>query len=136
MLASATFATVFAIFNLGDGEIILVLLLILLGFGAKKFPDLGKGLGQGLFEFWKTGRRMGQELDEQAHDAGASLGGIYGKPAAQALTPDNQVSELYDPAAFHKPESGRSLARGWCRRLHKLLLSFWNRLCSRIFRIL
>ena len=42
-----------------------------------------------------------------ASDAGRSVGGIYGKAAAQALTPDNQVAELYDPAVLGKEQSRR-----------------------------
>jgi hypothetical protein len=46
--------------------------------------------------------RTAQSNRESASfDAGESLGGIFGKPAAEALTPDNQTAELYDPAAFH-----------------------------------
>ena len=41
-------------------------------------------------------------LYEEAGEAGRSLGGIYGKPAAQALTPDNQVAELYEPGVLEE----------------------------------
>ncbi len=41
-------------------------------------------------------------MDEEASDAGRSVGGIYGKSAAQALTPDNQVAELYNPAVLEE----------------------------------
>ena len=40
-----------AIFNLGGGEIILILAIVLILFGAKKLPELAKGLGQGIKEF-------------------------------------------------------------------------------------
>ena len=40
-----------AIFNLGGGEIILILALVLILFGAKKLPELARGLGQGIREF-------------------------------------------------------------------------------------
>ena len=43
-----------AIFNLGGGEIILILALVLILFGAKKLPELAKGLGQGIKEFKKV----------------------------------------------------------------------------------
>ena len=43
-----------AIFNLGGGEIILILAIILILFGAKKLPELAKGLGQGIKEFKKA----------------------------------------------------------------------------------
>ena len=40
--------------NLGAGEIILILLVILLLFGAKKIPELAQGLGKGMKEFKKS----------------------------------------------------------------------------------
>jgi len=40
-----------AIFNLGGGEIILILAIVLILFGAKKLPELARGLGQGIKEF-------------------------------------------------------------------------------------
>jgi sec-independent protein translocase protein TatA len=40
-----------AIFNLGSGEIILILAIVLILFGAKKLPELARGLGQGIKEF-------------------------------------------------------------------------------------
>ena len=39
--------------NLGATEIILIVLVILLLFGAKKIPELVKGLGKGMTEFKK-----------------------------------------------------------------------------------
>lgn len=40
--------------SLGPLEIILILVLLLLLFGAKKIPELMKGVGQGMKEFKKT----------------------------------------------------------------------------------
>jgi len=45
---------VLAIFNLGGGEIILILAIVLILFGAKKLPELARGLGQGIKEFKKA----------------------------------------------------------------------------------
>jgi len=42
---------VYAIFNLGPMEMVLVVLVILLLFGAKRLPGLAKGLGQVIREF-------------------------------------------------------------------------------------
>ena len=42
------------LFNLGGGEIILILAIVLVLFGAKKLPELAKGLGQGIKEFKKA----------------------------------------------------------------------------------
>ncbi|MBI5396057.1 MAG: twin-arginine translocase TatA/TatE family subunit [Verrucomicrobia bacterium] len=48
----------FAVWDLGMGQIILILLVVLLLFGAKKLPELAKGLGQGIKEFKKSSRDM------------------------------------------------------------------------------
>jgi len=131
MLAVVENGLILAFFNLGGGEIILILALVLILFGAKTFPDLRRGLGQGLFQFRKSSREIADAMDDEASKAGRSLGGIYGKPAAQALTPDNQVAELYDPALLQderEPRKSRSGVTGplsqlrrWVRRLRKRL---------------
>jgi sec-independent protein translocase protein TatA len=48
--------TMFALFGLGGWEMILILAVVLLLFGARKLPDLAKGLGQGIKEFKKAVR--------------------------------------------------------------------------------
>jgi len=109
----------FGLFNLGGGEIILILALVPILVGAKKLPDLAKGLGQGFFQFPKA-------IDDESSEAGRSLGGIYGKPATEALTHDNQVAELYDPAVLEKDPHNRcnvqrSFLRRFMMRLRRLL---------------
>jgi sec-independent protein translocase protein TatA len=51
--------------NIGATEIILVLLLVLVLFGAKKIPDLAQGLGKGIREFKKATR----EIEDGIHEA-------------------------------------------------------------------
>jgi sec-independent protein translocase protein TatA len=51
-----------AIFNLGGGEIILILAVVLILFGAKKLPELAKGLGQGIKEFKKATVNGSEEM--------------------------------------------------------------------------
>ena len=41
---------------LGGWEIVLILAVVIILFGAKKLPELAKGLGQGLREFKRTSR--------------------------------------------------------------------------------
>ena len=55
----------FGLFNLGGGEIILILALVLILFGAKKLPELAKGLGTGIKEFKKATR----EVTDEVHNA-------------------------------------------------------------------
>src|SRR5271163_2243675 len=58
----------FAIFNLGGGEIILVLAGVLLLFGGKKLPELAKGLGQGIKEFKKASGNASEEIRHALED--------------------------------------------------------------------
>ena len=49
--------------NLGTGEIILILLIVLIFFGAKKIPELAQGLGKGLREFRKAAKDIQEEVE-------------------------------------------------------------------------
>jgi len=51
--------------NLGAGEIILIVLVILLLFGAKKIPELARGLGKGMSEFKKGLKDVEKEIKER-----------------------------------------------------------------------
>jgi sec-independent protein translocase protein TatA len=46
-----------------------ILLIVILLFGAKKIPDLAKGLGQGIKEFKKATKDAEKELASPAADA-------------------------------------------------------------------
>lgn len=48
--------------NLGATEIILIILVILLLFGARKIPELAQGLGKGMKEFKKAVRDVEDEI--------------------------------------------------------------------------
>lgn len=54
--------------NLGAGEIILILLVILLLFGAKKIPELAQGLGKGMKEFKKSLKDVEDEIKKTDDD--------------------------------------------------------------------
>jgi len=47
-------SSVFAVFGLGGPELLLILAVVLLLFGAKKLPELAKGLGRSVKEFKKA----------------------------------------------------------------------------------
>jgi sec-independent protein translocase protein TatA len=54
--------TTFAVFGLSGGELIVVLVAVLILFGAKKIPEFAKGLGQGIKEFKKASSEVSNEL--------------------------------------------------------------------------
>ena len=55
--------------NLGAGEIILILLVVLILFGAKKIPELAKGLGKGMSEFKKGLKDVEDEIKSADKDS-------------------------------------------------------------------
>ncbi|HEY6907333.1 MAG TPA: twin-arginine translocase TatA/TatE family subunit [Ignavibacteriaceae bacterium] len=55
--------------NLGAGEIILILLVILLLFGAKKIPELARGIGKGMSEFKKGLKDVEDEIKSTDTDS-------------------------------------------------------------------
>jgi sec-independent protein translocase protein TatA len=60
--------TMLAAFGLGGWEIILILAVVLILFGAKKLPELAKGLGSGIKEFKKATREVTDEIHNAADD--------------------------------------------------------------------
>jgi sec-independent protein translocase protein TatA len=54
--------------NIGAGEIILLLLLALLLFGAKRLPEIGRSLGRGMREFKDSVSGMGVHDDDHDHE--------------------------------------------------------------------
>ena len=53
---------------LGGWEIILILAVVLILFGAKKLPELAKGLGSGIKEFKKATREVTDEISSSMDD--------------------------------------------------------------------
>ena len=50
-------------FGLGTWEILIILFVILLLFGAKKLPELAKGLGKGIKEFKNASSNIKDEVE-------------------------------------------------------------------------
>ena len=49
-------------FGIGTTELIIIMFIILLIFGAKKLPELAQGLGKGIREFKKASNDIQEEL--------------------------------------------------------------------------
>jgi sec-independent protein translocase protein TatA len=56
----------FGIGNLAGPDLLIILLIVFVLFGAKKLPDLARSLGQSMNEF----RKARQDLDDQLHNVG------------------------------------------------------------------
>lgn len=55
-------------FRFGMGELIVILLIILLLFGARKLPEIARALGKSIKEFKKAGKQIKDDVDEVAKD--------------------------------------------------------------------
>ncbi len=59
---------ILALFNLGTGEIILIVAIILLLFGGRKIPELMRGLGKGVKSFKQGMNEVEDELKKPLED--------------------------------------------------------------------
>jgi sec-independent protein translocase protein TatA len=55
--------------NIGPTEMIFLMIILLLIFGAKRLPELGSGLGKGIREFKKSMREINSEIDRPGDNA-------------------------------------------------------------------
>ena len=88
--------TIFASF-IGGWEMVLILAVVLILFGAKKLPELAKGLGQGIKEFKKASTDITSELHRAIDEPVAPP-----PPRPAAPRPEPVTNAVADP---HKPES-------------------------------
>ena len=63
-----TLATLLFLPNLGGGEIFLILFIVLLLFGAKKLPELARGLGKGIKEFKDATKDVKENIEKAAKE--------------------------------------------------------------------
>lgn len=62
--------TLVEIFNMGSGEIMLILAVVLLLFGGKKLPELARGLGKGLRDFKDASEGVKREIHRNINSVG------------------------------------------------------------------
>jgi sec-independent protein translocase protein TatA len=77
---------------LGGTELILILVVVLVLFGAKKIPELAKGLGSGIKEFKKATREVTDEIQNSAEDKPQQ-----NKPVTTSTQPVQTVSQSSTP---------------------------------------
>ncbi|WP_337040487.1 Sec-independent protein translocase subunit TatA/TatB [Emticicia sp. 17c] len=55
-------------FGLGTTEMVLILVVVLFFFGAKKLPELARGLGRGIREFKDASREVRENIEKAASE--------------------------------------------------------------------
>ena len=81
-----------ALFNLGGGEIILILAIVLILFGAKKLPELAKGLGQGIKEFKKATHNASEGMREAMAESPPSVPRRFAPARIAPTEPESAVA--------------------------------------------
>jgi len=71
-----------AFMNIGGQELILLLLIVLVLFGAKKLPELARGMGQAIKEFQKAKDEFSDELHSASKTDVAVKPDVRPAPAA------------------------------------------------------
>lgn len=84
---------------LGGWEIVLILAVVLILFGAKKLPELAKGLGQGIKEFKKATNEVTQEVTSALDDT----------PTPPRRLPPSGTTIEANPAPEPQVESGQTV---------------------------
>lgn len=54
--------------SLGAPEILIIAIMILVLFGAKRIPELARGLGQGIKEFRQASKDIKKEIEDSSRD--------------------------------------------------------------------
>jgi sec-independent protein translocase protein TatA len=78
--------------NLGGPDLIVILLIVLVLFGAKKLPELARGMGSAIKEFQKAK----DDFNDELHSAGKK---DADKTAADVRTPAATVPRIEGEAA-------------------------------------
>ena len=58
-------------FNLGMTELLVILMLLLLVFGAKRLPEIGSSMGKSIREFKKSIKDVQESIDEPSPSGGS-----------------------------------------------------------------
>jgi sec-independent protein translocase protein TatA len=79
---------------LGGWDMLIILAVVLILFGAKKLPELAKGLGTGIKEFKKATREVTDEIQNAADDKPQQQNKTIANPPSQPVqTPAQTVSQ-------------------------------------------
>ena len=99
--------------GLGMGEMVLIFLVVLLLFGAKRLPEIGSSLGKGIREFKSSVRDVESELKQPRYTPPplpeprrTELPGAAAAAAAQPPAPEAPAQTPSTPAASDKPAQG------------------------------
>jgi sec-independent protein translocase protein TatA len=93
--------------NLGGPDLLIILLIVLVLFGAKRLPDLARGLGQSMNEFRKAREDIGRELHHEGVQP-AQPGPCQSRQQIAAVPRPQQVTAAAQPVPIRNGPAGDS----------------------------
>lgn len=93
--------------NLGGPDLIIILLIILVLFGAKKLPELARGMGSAIKEFQKAKDEFTDELHSAAKTDATKTADAH-TPAATVPRIENQPAVPVPPADIRAENPDRT----------------------------
>jgi sec-independent protein translocase protein TatA len=87
--------------SFGPLEIILIFLVVLLIFGAKRIPEIARGIGKGIREFKDATGEISRELEAEGHDRQINQpqSPQQGQPQARQSQQQPSPESTSDPSA-------------------------------------
>lgn len=101
-------------FDIGGGELLLILIFVLIAFGPKKLPELAQSLGRGMREFKRAQREFTEQINsaiehEQRKKYQAPVshpeGVVPYQPATPAIGEGAGAENTIQPPAMQPPTS-------------------------------
>lgn len=97
-------------FDLGGGELLLILVAVLILFGPKKLPELAQGLGKGLRQFRQAQREFTEQINSAFEDEQRQQKSALARPGAIntiARSPSGPVAPpAVEPTTGNTEDSG------------------------------
>ncbi|MEI6714560.1 MAG: twin-arginine translocase TatA/TatE family subunit [Verrucomicrobiota bacterium] len=92
--------------NLAGPDMLIIFFIVLIMFGAKKLPELAKGLGQAVKEFSKAKEDVNQEFNRAVHyDEHSHHAAPVAPPQVQAPAPQSPAAQAANVApSEQKPQ--------------------------------
>ena len=98
-------------FDIGGGELLLILIAVLVFFGPKKLPDLARSVGRGMREFKRAQREFTDQINTAfSEEEGRQRGNIARRPVPRVEPPrvdfhgeEGAETVKREPASTHEP---------------------------------
>lgn len=93
-------------FDLGGGELLLILVAVLILFGPKKLPELAQGLGKGLRQFRQAQREFTEQINSAFEEEQRQQKSAQARPGAVNTIARAPMGPAQAPQNAESPEGG------------------------------